>query len=230
MAEPIVVEDIGSSKITSINPLAIDETVADAKEPKSIRAPGDNPLSRDLVQVSDEPTALEPASLDAHTTRPIVRNSNNSPASTEGVVRQSSYLVRQPSGETGGLSAVDPLEVSRTLAAPPTSAGVFRALPPVGGPGVSASRAIVPNGPAQPIFRGSPNRPANYAVAAVPTTIQPSFVAPAPPAFRPAPSLAGSAGNPLRAMPSGNEQGVSTLVTNGVELPASVDSQRNPLR
>jgi hypothetical protein len=163
MSAPIIVNDSGCSKISGINPLTIEATPGDLPEPKMSQLPGDNHLSGDATRVTDISDALESAAGDHREPARAQGVAQQFEAGGIGDVRQTAFLVRQPSGESNGLSAVDPLELSRTLSAPPAgpAAAQFQSLPQMATATIAGDKApsgALPSQTAPPrSMRNNPN-------------------------------------------------------------------------
>ena len=110
MSAPIIVNDSGCSKISGINPLTIDATPGDSPEPKMSRLPGDNQLSGDPTRVTDISDALDSGAGD-HREPARAQAAAHFEAGGMGDVRQTNYLVRQPSGESNSLMRRGPAGV-----------------------------------------------------------------------------------------------------------------------
>lgn len=222
-----------AARIWAIDPRAIESSLASDKQPSANRLPSDNSLPTGQFQLADGLNVSGPQPLGQRDPRSPVGAPlpQESPAGHPRAVRQTDFQVAQPTGETTGLSGVDPLAVSRSLAvapALPTAPPGLIPLPPIGPPAPSLPLP-------RPAFAASGAPPAMGAAIASDARIAPL---PAAPLYRPATpgtafaSDAGSAPRPpvnaYRAPPAGTAFASDTARAPADSPPGN--PQANPLR
>ncbi len=223
-----------AARIWAIDPRAIESSLASDKQPLANRLPSDNSLPKGQFQIADGLNVAGPQPQGQRDSRspagglPLPQDSQ--PGYPRGV-RQTDFQVAQPTGETIGLSGVDPLAVSRSLSVAPAL--------PNAPPGLIPPPAMGPTAPSQPWPRpafgagGAP--PAMGAAIASDARIAP---VPAAPMYRPAPSgtaFASDTGsqprppaNAYRSPPPG-----TAFASDAARAPADLlpgNPQSNPLR